>query len=193
MATPTSRSVSFRRSRGKDWRWSSCPRKPTPATRGYRSGCRFSATQECPRMILSDRSGSRSMPGSIQLSGHPMPFAAWALVGLTWLLLSLASAHGDQYLGKGQAQGWSAVSPEGRGETDREGFRGGTMTMTIATPSRPVGLSLGQSHAWCERLARREAGNFYHAFHLLPAGQRRAMWRAVRLHADHRRPGRRHG
>ncbi|MGH7222728.1 MAG: phytoene/squalene synthase family protein, partial [Gemmataceae bacterium] len=29
--------------------------------------------------------------------------------------------------------------------------------------------------AWCERVARREAGNFYHAFRLLPATQRRAM------------------
>jgi 15-cis-phytoene synthase len=44
--------------------------------------------------------------------------------------------------------------------------------MSIATP---VCLSLSQSHAWCERLARREAGNFYHAFRLLPADQRRAM------------------
>ena len=33
----------------------------------------------------------------------------------------------------------------------------------------------GQSYAYCERLARREAGNFYHAFRLLPADQRRAM------------------
>jgi phytoene synthase len=32
-----------------------------------------------------------------------------------------------------------------------------------------------QSYAWCERLARREAGNFYHAFRILPADQRRAM------------------
>jgi 15-cis-phytoene synthase len=31
------------------------------------------------------------------------------------------------------------------------------------------------SYAWCERLARRTAGNFYHAFRLLPAEQRRAM------------------
>src|SRR5579885_1024 len=30
------------------------------------------------------------------------------------------------------------------------------------------------SYAWCERLARREAGNFYHAFRLLPRDQRRA-------------------
>ncbi len=31
------------------------------------------------------------------------------------------------------------------------------------------------SYAWCERLARREAGNFYHAFRILPPEQRRAM------------------
>src|SRR5437764_5515020 len=31
------------------------------------------------------------------------------------------------------------------------------------------------SYAWCERLARREAGNFYHAFRILPASQRQAM------------------
>ena len=35
--------------------------------------------------------------------------------------------------------------------------------------------SLSASYAWCERLARRQAGNFYHAFRLLPAAQRRAM------------------
>lgn len=31
------------------------------------------------------------------------------------------------------------------------------------------------SYAYCERLARRAAGNFYHAFRLLPGDQRRAM------------------
>jgi phytoene synthase len=31
------------------------------------------------------------------------------------------------------------------------------------------------SYAYCERLAARAAGNFYHGFRLLPAGQRRAM------------------
>ena len=31
------------------------------------------------------------------------------------------------------------------------------------------------SYAYCERLARREAGNFYHAFQILPRSQRRAM------------------
>jgi phytoene synthase len=31
------------------------------------------------------------------------------------------------------------------------------------------------SYAWCERLARRAAGNFYHAFRILPPPQRQAM------------------
>lgn len=35
--------------------------------------------------------------------------------------------------------------------------------------------TLADSYAYCERLARREAGNFYHAFRLLPRPQRRAM------------------
>lgn len=34
---------------------------------------------------------------------------------------------------------------------------------------------LSSSYAWCERLARREASNFYHAFCLLPTPPRRAM------------------
>ncbi len=34
---------------------------------------------------------------------------------------------------------------------------------------------LARSYAWCERLARRAAGNFYHAFRLLPTDQRLAM------------------
>jgi phytoene synthase len=34
---------------------------------------------------------------------------------------------------------------------------------------------LRRSYAYCERLARREAANFYHAFRLLPRGQRQAM------------------
>ncbi len=38
-----------------------------------------------------------------------------------------------------------------------------------------VPLSLAGSYAYCERLARAQAGNFYHAFRLLPAGQRRAL------------------
>ena len=37
---------------------------------------------------------------------------------------------------------------------------------------------LAGSYAYCERMARREAGNFYHAFRVLPAPQRRAMWAA---------------
>jgi phytoene synthase len=36
-------------------------------------------------------------------------------------------------------------------------------------------ITLSASYAWCERLARRQAGNFYHAFRLLPAPPRRAM------------------
>jgi phytoene synthase len=36
-------------------------------------------------------------------------------------------------------------------------------------------LTPAQSFAWCERLARRQAGNFYHAFRLLPRPQRQAM------------------
>jgi phytoene synthase len=34
---------------------------------------------------------------------------------------------------------------------------------------------LAQSHAYCQRLARRSAGNFYYAFWLLPPAQRRGM------------------
>lgn len=34
---------------------------------------------------------------------------------------------------------------------------------------------LNRSYAYCEQLARREAGNFYHGFRLLPRDQRRAM------------------
>lgn len=36
-------------------------------------------------------------------------------------------------------------------------------------------LTTGSSYGYCERLARRAAGNFYHAFRLLPADQRRGM------------------
>jgi len=35
--------------------------------------------------------------------------------------------------------------------------------------------SLSRSYAYCDRLARREAGNFYHGFRLLPRDQRLAM------------------
>jgi len=48
----------------------------------------------------------------------------------------------------------------------------GTSTSRL-TPA--VRRSLTQSYAWCERLARTQAGNFYHAFRLLPANKRRAM------------------
>ncbi len=34
---------------------------------------------------------------------------------------------------------------------------------------------LAESYTYCERLARREAGNFYHAFRVLPRTQRRSM------------------
>ncbi len=36
-------------------------------------------------------------------------------------------------------------------------------------------LGLTASYAWCQRLARQQAGNFYYAFRFLPAAQRRAM------------------
>src|SRR5262249_56384404 len=35
--------------------------------------------------------------------------------------------------------------------------------------------SLTHSYRYCEQLAKREAGNFYHAFRLLPLAQRRSM------------------
>jgi phytoene synthase len=41
--------------------------------------------------------------------------------------------------------------------------------------SVPQLQSLAESYAYCEQLARREAGNFYHAFRLLPRPQRSAM------------------
>lgn len=46
---------------------------------------------------------------------------------------------------------------------------------SLAALSPPSMLDLSASYAWCERVARRQAGNFYHAFRLLPAAQRRAM------------------
>ena len=46
---------------------------------------------------------------------------------------------------------------------------------TTAAPAAPDSRELTRSYAYCERLARCEAGNFYHAFRLLPADQRRAM------------------
>jgi phytoene synthase len=36
-------------------------------------------------------------------------------------------------------------------------------------------LSVAQSYEYCDLLAQREAGNFYHAFRLLPRAQRRSM------------------
>jgi len=44
-------------------------------------------------------------------------------------------------------------------------------TATTAATRRQRGIS----HAYCERLARQQAGNFYHAFRLLPTDQRRGM------------------
>src|SRR6516165_9771444 len=35
--------------------------------------------------------------------------------------------------------------------------------------------TLARSYAYCERLARRQAGNFYPAFRVLPRDQRRSM------------------
>jgi phytoene synthase len=35
--------------------------------------------------------------------------------------------------------------------------------------------SVDQSYAWCERVARRQAKNFYYSLLLLSAPQRRAM------------------
>jgi phytoene synthase len=42
-------------------------------------------------------------------------------------------------------------------------------------PISPGARSIARSFAYCERLARRAAANFYHAFRLLPADQRRGM------------------
>lgn len=39
----------------------------------------------------------------------------------------------------------------------------------------PLSVNLSSSYAWCERVTRQQAGNFYHAFRLLPRPQRRAM------------------
>ncbi len=52
------------------------------------------------------------------------------------------------------------------------------MTRTVPPPSLDHAddrTRLAHSYYYCERLARREAGNFYHAFRLLPRDQRRAM------------------
>jgi phytoene synthase len=46
----------------------------------------------------------------------------------------------------------------------------------VVPGTRPAAdRSAARSFAYCERLARRAAANFYHAFRLLPADQRRAM------------------
>src|SRR6266446_4091274 len=39
----------------------------------------------------------------------------------------------------------------------------------------PMTISLADSYRYCEQVARREAGNFYHAFRVLPRAQRLAM------------------
>jgi phytoene synthase len=44
-----------------------------------------------------------------------------------------------------------------------------------AASTRTPPLTKEQSYAFCRKLARREAGNFYHAFRLLPRRQRLAM------------------
>jgi phytoene synthase len=45
----------------------------------------------------------------------------------------------------------------------------------LATFPKPQLQSVVQSYDYCEKLARREAGNFYHAFRLLPRPQHSAM------------------
>jgi phytoene synthase len=45
----------------------------------------------------------------------------------------------------------------------------------VDATTRAPAAECQRSYAWCERLARRAAGNFYHAFRLLPADRRRAM------------------
>jgi len=47
--------------------------------------------------------------------------------------------------------------------------------MPSSVPSTDSRCNLAASHAYCEQLAHRQAGNFYHAFRLLPTDQRRAM------------------
>src|SRR5262249_4051349 len=69
--------------------------------------------------------------------------------------------------------------PTGRGERYGGGQRGSNMNRAIPTPSSAASLprtpDLARSYRYCERLARREAGNFYHPFPLLPARPRPAM------------------
>ncbi len=59
------------------------------------------------------------------------------------------------------------------GETGVSALGGGSRNPGVDTPGSPTRLR--QSYAYCERLARREAANFYHAFRLLPREQRQAM------------------
>jgi phytoene synthase len=48
--------------------------------------------------------------------------------------------------------------------------------MAVVLPTRPSSTwGRARSYAYCERLTARVAGNFYHAFRLLPAEQRRGM------------------
>jgi phytoene synthase len=49
-----------------------------------------------------------------------------------------------------------------------------TLTPMVSTAA-PAPHDVARSFAYCERLARRAAANFYHGFRLLPADQRRAM------------------
>src|SRR5437667_2157577 len=49
------------------------------------------------------------------------------------------------------------------------------MPFSVQSAAPPPTREVARSYAYCERLARREAGNFYHAFRLLPADQRRAL------------------
>jgi phytoene synthase len=48
------------------------------------------------------------------------------------------------------------------------------MSLPLTTHHSPL-TKLQPSYAYCEHLARREAGNFFHAFQVLPRPQRRAM------------------
>jgi 15-cis-phytoene synthase len=45
----------------------------------------------------------------------------------------------------------------------------------VASSTNERVVSLAQSYAYCEEMAKREAGNFYHAFRILPASERSSM------------------
>src|SRR5262249_41566990 len=69
-------------------------------------------------------------------------------------------------------------APELAGSTQRNAKASGPLTDSLevaggGTPSMTPALAA--SYAYCERLARRQAANFYHAFRVLPWPQRRAM------------------